>query len=156
MTLRRALFLDFDGVLHPAGLTVHDVRQPVERIRAMRPDLFCHVELVDALLRPHPDVEVWVHSGWRLHHPVQTIAPLLGPLAARLQGITQGVSRHDSIREAVAAHRIDDYRILDDLPGEFDGTPDELILCDPALGVSCPTVRQRLSAWLAQGAARSS
>lgn len=155
MPLRRALFLDFDGVLHPAGLTVHDVRQPVDAIRARRPDLFCHVGLVDELLRPHPDVQVWVHSGWRLHHPADVILPLLGPLAPRLHGITEGVSRHDSIRQAVLAHGIDDYRILDDLPEEFDGTPAELILCDPALGVSCPTVRQRLVEWLEISPARS-
>ena len=78
----------------------------------------------------------------------EIIAPLLGPLAARLRGITEGVSRHASIRHAVVAHGIDDYRILDDLPEEFDGTPPELILCDPALGVSCPTVRDRLASWL--------
>lgn len=153
--LRRALFLDFDGVLHPAGLTVHDVMQPIERIHARRPDLFCHVAVVDELLRPHPDVEVWVHSGWRLHQPADVILPLLGPLQSRLRGITSGVSRHASILDAVSTHGIDDYRILDDLPEEFDGTPAELILCDPALGVSCPTVRGQLVQWLELSPARS-
>jgi hypothetical protein len=44
-----------------------------------------------------------------------------------------------------------DYRILDDAPTEFpDPVPPELILCNPATGVSAPEVLHALSRCLGE------
>ena len=52
------------------------------------------------------------------------------------------------VNKAVTAHRI-----LDDEAAEFgEPTPDELLVCDPALGLTTPGVLSALQAWLEESA----
>ena len=57
----RAIFIDFDGVLHPAGGPV-GACLPFEWL--------CDLK---ALLSAHPPVRIVVHSSWRLTYPHEEI-----------------------------------------------------------------------------------
>lgn len=66
----RLLFLDSDGVLHPLA-----------PINQLHPDRWCYwLNVLVELLEPWPDVEIVVHSSWRMHFSNSELQQLLGPL----------------------------------------------------------------------------
>lgn len=140
----RAIFLDFDGVLHPRPAV--DVGEPG---LGKAPD-FLWVPALAALLEPHPDVLVVVHSTWRYNHSTLELAGLLGPLKRRVVDSTPRGPRFESIEWWLSMNpQIKNYRILDDDAREFPvPQPTELILCHPATGVADERVRAALRSWL--------
>ena len=66
----RAIFIDFDGVLHPAG-GPEGACLPFEWL--------CDLK---ALLSAHPPVRIVVHSSWRLTYPHEEIREFLSGLNA--------------------------------------------------------------------------
>ena len=145
-TRSRALFIDIDGVLHPAP----------EPGRLGPSDRFLQVghfgwlpELVQ-LLRPHPDVAVVVHSSWRLSYSDDEVREMLLELGERVIEVTpRCAGRYESILAWLDDHPVESYRIVDDDASEFASpTPPELVLCDPSPGLSSPAVQQALRAWL--------
>lgn len=85
------LFLDFDGVLHPAFC-------PAE-------EHFCRRPLFEDVMRRHPAVRIVISSSWRHHYPVGQLRARFSPdIAERIVGTTQlwvpdePMNRHQDIR----------------------------------------------------------
>ena len=134
MTMR-VLFLDIDGVLHSGEDANYWVWLP---------------DLVQ-LLHGYDDVRVVVHSSWRYEHTLQELRLALGALGPRVIDTTPRSARWDSIRWWMSQNykNVTSWRVLDDAPAQFPTPPPaELILCDPARGVSAPDVQAALRDWL--------
>lgn len=140
----RVLFLDFDGCVHPAGVLVN------QRPYAVPVDLFEWMPVLHALLEPHPDVFIVVHSPWRHTYPADEIGDMLGDLDPRYLGVTPLMhSRWESINLWLSRNSASSWRILDDAPNDFpDPPPLELIVCHPLTGLSAKYVQAQLSDWL--------
>ncbi|WP_394484690.1 HAD domain-containing protein [Roseateles sp. LYH14W] len=137
----RALFLDFDGVLHRAGNGLEDTG----------PMLVWLPLLADAL-SAYPDVLVVVHSTWRYQYSSDEIRKLLaGCLGGQPIAIAPRGPRWEAIRWFLQMNpAVASYRILDDEPDEFGHpAPDELLVCESALGLTTPGVLSALMRWLA-------
>lgn len=133
----RVLFLDFDGVLH-AGPNVEAATAH-----------WCWLPALAQLLARHEDVRIVVHSTWRYDYNVEELRELLGRLGDRVISSTDAGGRLESIEQWLADHpEVTAFRILDDAEREFYRLPEELILCDPARGITDPDARQELLAWL--------
>ncbi|HMM54215.1 MAG TPA: HAD domain-containing protein [Candidatus Desulfobacillus sp.] len=142
------LFLDFDGVLHPAFC-------PEE-------EHFCRRPLLEAVLRRHPAVEVVISSSWRHHHALEDLlSRFSGDIAARIVGATrpwrQGgpANRHAEILDWLAWQRREGlpWLALDDSAFEFPGDCANLLLCDSRFGLTetlAETLSRRLSS-MAEG-----
>jgi hypothetical protein len=150
------LFVDFDGVLHPAAAhfdleTVHVL--PVQLLAA---GLFVHTKLLAKLLAPCPAVGMVVHSSWRLTHTDAEILALLGPAGGHCVGVTdRELAREKSVQEFARRHGLapGQYRVLDDQP-ELMPQPVALgvvISCDSKSGVADSAARAGLVAWLESG-----
>jgi hypothetical protein len=137
------LFLDVDGVLHPA---------------VAQGEQFTCLPALEAWLRAHPAVEVVVSSSWRLEFDLDTLRQMLpGDLHSRVIGVTpdlgSGGPGHRG-REVLAwleRHRARQrpWRAIDDKPDWFDPVLlDHLILCNPDQGLTERQIEQ-LDAWVA-------
>lgn len=74
------LGLDIDGVLHP----VNSLTEPK----------FCRIELLEAWLRAHPEVDVVITSSWRELHPLTEMQSYFAEdLQCRVLGCTPFVHR---------------------------------------------------------------
>lgn len=146
--MTRAMFLDFDGVLHPSveGATDFVEGAPVHTT------FFGWLPMLVTLLEPHPNVVVVVHSSWRFTHDLDELRELLGPLGARVVGTTPPGPRYESIRWWLHLNpAYSGHRILDDDRREFPSPPPaELIVCDPRTGVSAPDVQACIKDWLSE------
>jgi hypothetical protein len=137
----RVLFLDFDGVLHPAASV---------ETRLM---LWCWVPLLERLLDCHDDVGVVVHSTWRYNYDLDELRLLLSGLGPRVIDSTPRAARWDSIEWWISQNYkvVTSWRVLDDALHEFPTpVPPQLIACDPSRGVSAPEVQTALRDWLRQ------
>jgi len=148
----RAIFVDFDGVLHDVDAVAVTYECYSMVITGER--LFEHMPIFEHLLADHPDVHIVIHSSWRNHFPPDQLR-LRFPesLRSRIHGVTmRGSQRYAGILDYAEAHGVSDYIILDDMPGEFcyDGPPpDELIICHEKHGIGSPSVQAQISEWLA-------
>ena len=143
----KTLFLDIDGVLHPASTGDRlDPHAPVSDAIGNH-DLFCYAQVLADLLTPH-DVGVIVHSSWRRFTLPEDLCVMLGPLAKYFIGTTPGATRYEGICWLVQQRKLTDYRILDDAPSEFPKALPELIVCDPERGSNDPRVLAALKVWL--------
>lgn len=142
---RRVLFLDFDGVLHPAP-----AKNAGPSSRFIAVGHFGWLPALVQLLRPHPDVSVVVHSSWREAYNDDELGEMLSDLGDRVLGGTPPGERYESVlRWLDARPEFTSYRILDDDPAEFPAPPPgELIVCDPIEGVADATVLAALRLWL--------
>lgn len=149
------LSIDFDGVLHSAeaAFAVNDSRLPREEM--LQAGLFAHCQLLEDLLCRHAQVELVVHSSWRLACSAARLRDLLGPLGPRMRGVTpvQLADREPSIlallrRWQVPAHRL---VILDDQAFHFRSLTRNLVLCREDIGV--PAVLTALDEALGRAAA---
>ena len=149
----RALFLDFDGVLHPPR-AIAGATPPLTpaQIRAGWPQTFEHLPLLATLLKGHHNIAVVVSSSWRLYLDESALADLLSPLKPWFAGaVNQRVVRRDlAILEWLDQHAITDFVVLDDVARFFEGSWPSLILCNSALGLSDPQAQKRLQQWLGQ------
>lgn len=142
----RALFLDFDGVLHPKTLETDIEEDEI----AVGTALFGWLPALVSVLRTHPDVSLVVHSTWRYTHDIDELRGVLGVLGSRVVGATPRGPRLDSILWWLHMNpQFGSYRILDDDAGEFPTPPPrELILCDPRTGVAAPEALAAIRRWL--------
>lgn len=135
----RLIFLDFDGVLHEARGNLEEEQ------------FFQWVPILAALIAPHPDVRVAVHSSWRHMHTPEELRGFMRGLGKRYLGAVPAGPRERAIREYLRQlPHVREYLVIDDSPGEFSRIRGRrLLICDPSAGVSSPNVQQRLADWLA-------
>jgi hypothetical protein len=129
MAQRKLLFLDFDGVLHPAT--------------CQSGQLFMHTKALARCLAGS-DCEIVISSMWRLRWPLEAMHEFLLPeLMARVVDVTgqalDGPHARYSEIQAYLATRPDrqglDWRALDDAVWEFPADTPELIACDSEQGL---------------------
>jgi hypothetical protein len=136
--MTRAIFLDFDGVLHPCGGPPGQTL-PFEWL----PDLA-------VLLAAAPDVLIAVHSSWCERYSHAALTEFLGSLGARMIGAVGPGARAAAILAFLRSHpEIDRWLVIDDDETEFPaGFPGTLAICSPARGVSDPVEKERIRQWL--------
>lgn len=134
----RVLFLDFDGVLHPAG------GSPGKSLP------FEWTELLATLLKPFDDVQIVIHSSWREQFSAQELRDFLEPVANRLLGAVDAGPKGAAIERFLCEHpEITDALVLDDQIHEFrPGFPATLLVCDPRTGLSSKDTQRRVRNWL--------
>lgn len=128
------LYLDYDGVLHPADVRVtKDNPQPqvYERGRATTHPLFEHAMLLEHILEPFADVRISLSTSWvRVLGYEFAVRQLPPGLRVRVVGtIWQGwmlqvppPRRHDAITTDAEERRVGRWLALDD---DVDGWPAE-------------------------------
>jgi hypothetical protein len=139
----RVLSCSFDGVLPPR----HARYVPFGTVPSR---LFEWLDILEALLAPHDDVFVVVHSDWRHEWTDGELVAALGGLAPRVLGTVPKGPTYPSILQWLRRHpTITSYLLLDDDAKAFpDPPPPELILCHPETGIYDWRVRQQVRAWL--------
>lgn len=90
----RALFLDFDGVLHPKTIEA-DIEADETVIVTGH---FGWLPALVGVLGTHADVVIVVHSTWRYSHEVDELKLLLGALGPQVVGATPRGPRYESIQ----------------------------------------------------------
>jgi len=126
-TIKRILFLDFDGVLHPN--------------HASEEHYFVRLPVLEKALSAG-DCNIVISSSWRFHHSFDAMKkrfPL--PLRKRIVGCTGEAvigryARYREIQDYVLSHGGVDWRTLDDSAFEFPERCESLILCDGAFGIA--------------------
>jgi hypothetical protein len=144
----RVIFLEVDGVLHPASAAIRFSLAGSAKANAQELWLFRWAWILEDLLAPHPDVGLIIHSGWRLFLPENELQSLLGPVARRYVGSTPRGARWDSIAHVLAASDIDDYLVLDVFANEYPAGLEQLVVCDPVAGLRELRVQAMLRDWL--------
>ncbi|MEN3367127.1 MAG: hypothetical protein V7606_4401 [Burkholderiales bacterium] len=144
----RVIFLEFDGVLHPASAVIRIVPVAPLKRTIQAAWLLRWAWVLDELLEAHADVGIVVHSNWRFLAADDELQSFLGPLARRFLGSTPRTGRWDSISSVVHQNQLRDFRILDALPMAFPSGLSELIVCDPEAGLQAFEVRRQLQRWL--------
>jgi hypothetical protein len=144
----RVIFLEFDGVLHPASAVIRIVPVAPLKRTIQAAWLLRWAWVLDELLEAHADVGIVVHSNWRFLAADDELQSFLGPLARRFLGSTPRTGRWDSISSVVHQNQLRDFRILDALPMAFPSGLSELIACDPEAGLQAFQVRRQLQRWL--------
>ena len=135
--MKRLLFLDFDGVLHPAsGDSVPEFSKAPALADAMQ-GFACNVV---------------ISSTWRFHYGLDEVKDFLpAGIADRVVGVTgddprSRFARHDSILAWLARSDPVDWRALDDAQAEFRETS-HLIACSPDVGLEDAQMLE-LRTWL--------
>ena len=157
------LYLDFDGVLHPA-----DVRVPLDdRTRARvyyrgQPTdhpLFEHAPLLERILQPYPDVKIVLATLWARELGLEYAAQQLPPaLQARvIDTVWRGSlieypagSRYDIVQTDADARGLTEWLALDDDLNYWPEDRLHLVVAptDSWLGLAQPGIADELSAAL--------
>ncbi len=142
----RVLFVDIDGVLHPAGDALEDVGPK-----------FVWLPLLAELLAPYPDVIIAIHSTWRYDHTQEELLELFAPLGKRSVVTVPRGPRYEAINWFLQMNQgVTSYRILDDAPKEFGAEPpQQLVVCRSKMGLTTEGVIEQLQEWL-EGSSESS
>lgn len=151
----RALFLDFDGVLHRStdivGKDVSSLAlQGSEAILAT--GLFRWTGLLEESLAQadgSDDIAVVVHSSWRNQRWMSSslARTLLGPLGRRFAGFVEAhTPREKAIDDFVTRLSLESILILDDARDEFVHS-ESLIVTNPLQGVSDVSVLEQVRSW---------
>lgn len=155
------MFLDFDGVLHPADVLWREGQWPElsEHLRATH-TLFEHSEALAGLLRPFPQVRLVLSTAWvRLYGYQAAASRLPKTLQDRLVGATfdpdrdstqfTSVARGYQILSEVKRRRLKTWVAVDDDSLDWPrGHAHRLIATDPVLGLSAPKTVEILERWL--------
>ena len=137
---RAVLFLDFDGVLHPTTVTDDQ--------------LFCRLPLLQKAIAQTP-CRIVISSSWRHHFThTQILARFPKELRSQILGFTGTVHigkwpRYQEIQNYLMSHGNPDWRALDDSFNEFPPNCQQLLLCNPNVGLDEPQIAL-LKEWLWQ------
>lgn len=163
----RVLFLDFDGVLHPADVWLEaDGRM---RLGESSPGhtLFEHAPLLADILAPHEDVKIVLSTSWVPGLGFkQALENLPEGLAGRVVGATfdplvhgkgyGDVARGYQVQGDAQRRKLTDWVVLDDDARNWpDESLERLIQTDPQMGLASPSAIERLQAWLEEAKASS-
>ena len=124
------VFLDFDGVMHPAGCDTSRY--------------FCNLAQFEAVMREHAKVAIVIASTWRNAYPLSELRRNFSPdIAARIVGKTPTIEdngdehgRYQEIREFLKHPKLAGARwiAVDDSDFEFPPGCANLLLCDSERG----------------------
>ncbi len=139
------VFIDFDGVLHPAGC---------ERSR-----YFCNLERFEAVMREHPQAGIVIASTWRNAFPMSELKKhFSSDISARIVGRTPTWEdendehiRYLEIREFMKHPKLMSARwiAVDDSHVDFPPGCRNLVLCDSDCGFderAAQELRERFAA----------
>ncbi len=156
----RVLFLDFDGVLHPADVWL----EPDGRMRLGDQSaghvLFEHAPLLADILAPHEDVKIVLSTSWVSGLGFeQALARLPTALSKKVIGATFDAAIHGKgfgdiargyqVQGDAQKRRVTNWAALDDDARDWpEDEVERLIQTDPLLGLASPDVLKRLRAWL--------
>ena len=145
------LFVDFDGVLHPYGITALD-----ENFKLIaNPTLFCWRPILENVLAPHPNVQIIVSSDWRRLFPDEVLVALLGPkLEQHFSGAVDcyNASRVEEILDEASRRRLSRWLAIDDHPSVREACragDERFVVCNPDSGISDVSVQSALRRKLA-------
>lgn len=136
--LKKIVFLDFDGVLHPSHFPEGSE--------------FSKIPTLEELTSEY-DFQIVISSSWRFHY---SLAELKSKLGKKLGDIVIGttgeacrssLARFYEISEWLEFHHKYDWRALDDSKFEFPSDCRNLILCDSRTGISQSQIAE-LTKWL--------
>lgn len=148
---RTTIFIDFDGVLHDVDAGDVEITETGWRVvcKAGFPPLFCHAQILWDLIKEH-DVDLVVHSTWRLNHRLEEIRTLLpAPLRYRIVAMTDPtLSRFESIEFYIDFQGVGRYLVIDDDEKSFPKGWEHLVICDPMRGISAPETQDRIRQFL--------
>jgi hypothetical protein len=144
------IFLDFDGVLHPA---YDGEPTPADEV-------FCHLPRFESIMRDFPQVEIVVSSMWRYQFTLDVLRARFSPdIAARIIGSTpqteltehsyQPARREMEILNwlGVAGRDGEPWIALDDSAWQFTQHRDRLVDCTWYIGLN-ENAKMRLRAEL--------
>jgi hypothetical protein len=143
---RPIVFLDFDGVLHPANyLNFNTINGELVLANDAR---FCWAEDLWKLIRKF-NCHLVIHSSWRNSYTLDQLRDQLPTeLGKRVVAVTAGDNRHQSILGYVEKSGVESYIILDDAADEFPSECLELLLCKDNMGISSPEIQNKLTQFL--------
>lgn len=141
LELPRLLVLEFEGVLFPP------TEPPPTRKMLWLP-------VLESLLEPWEDVRLVVISSHGYTPAVADLRGLLGGLSHRLMGNTIGMLRGDAVDASVRVINGGqvEHLVLVSNDDELRSGRLNLVVCDPALGISSIEVQATVKAWLRQTA----
>lgn len=136
------LFLDIDGVLHPADAPWLDNGKPAGK------DLFRWLPKLLKALSFHPNTQIVLHSTWRyIWATDEELRSYLPKELSDLIVATTGREIKDRYASIVAykeKHGITDYVILDDDGNAFPYRSLDVVYCKPSQGLSNQTTYGKL------------
>lgn len=146
----RAIFLDFDGVLHDLrAAACVSAQMSVEQVRRDCPRAFSHAAVLAQVLGDAPDVRIVVTSAWRGFFPDDALPHLVPELAPWFGGSLAPGPRAAMIRAWAAEHDVRTFLVLDAEPEHYVVTEwPQLVVCNPVLGVMDSRVVERTMGWL--------
>ena len=146
MSAKLLVYLDFDGVLHPASPVLGD--------------LFSRTHLLEPIAE-QTDLQIVISSSWRFTHTLEQLqAKLPSTLAQRVIGMNGDavIGKHARYQEIMNHVRQLEpgtrWCALDDSYWEFPTSCKELIRCNPNTGIGVKEVAQ-LNTWLLKNTRRS-
>lgn len=156
------LYLDYDGVLHPDS--VYRTRKGIELLHRPGHSLFEHVLLLEAELRPYPEVKIVLSTSWLLiqggyEHAKSKLSESLqercigGTFHRREMRKTwfNSMPRPDQVVRDVTRRQPARWVAVDDCPDEWPaGVRHNIVRADPDLGISASSVLGDLKTKLQQ------
>jgi hypothetical protein len=157
----RIVFIDFDGVMHPASAAVDLKRSFIQQaspaeLRARGLFVYTRI-LAEALKGAHDSAElrVVVHSSWRSNFrddEIRRVIPELEPWLLGTVGFPT-LARDAAIMKwlEMMGDKVSDFLVLDDVPQLFAGGAAKwanLVLCAPEKGLDEPRVQEELKKFL--------
>jgi hypothetical protein len=129
MPMRKIIFLDFDGVLHPDGV-----------------GKFSQLPLFERFLSEMPEAEVVISSTWREDHTLDELRRFFSPsLQHRISGVTPSLDdgyelggRQKEIRSYLTTENLSDkncaWVALDNIALFFEDSCQNVVLTDSSKG----------------------
>ncbi len=139
--MRKIIFLDFDGVLHPDGVA-----------------LFSQLPLFESYLSAMPEAEIVVSSTWREDHTLEELRQYFSPaFRDRISGVTPSIDggydlggRQKEIQSYLTTENLVgldcDWVALDDIAIFFEDSCQNLVLTDSSKGFT-EREGEQLIAW---------
>lgn len=156
MIAHPVLYLDFDGVLHPADVRVSPTdRRPQVYVRGRPTDrpLFEHAPLLERLLEPHPQLRIILSTSWVREFGYEFALEQLTPsLRERVLGATlyPAPARYYCIQIDAEERGIERWLALDDDLNCWPEAEMHKVVAptDRLLGLAQPGVAEQLKAAL--------
>ncbi len=147
------LFVDYDNCLHRCDALISD-----QGIVASEPGvaLFEFGEILERELQPYPEVKIVLSTDWVEVLGFEGARDALPPgLRERVIGSTRTddidepgfseLTRGEQIRRYVVKHQLRSWVAIDDRRDGFDAFPEQLIHCQPGVGLGDGDVQMRLA-----------